>query len=407
MIKTIYCKECVYPSSAVNLIIDSDGICSSCKVHKKNISMSKAFWVKRENKLKKILFDYKKKNKTNYDCLIPVSGGKDSYFQAHIITKKYKLKPLLVTYDGNNFIPEGIKNRDNMKLHFDADHIVWSASVKILKKLNKLAFLKMGDMNWQNHCGIMTAPIVIAEKFNIPLIIWGETSWDISGMFSPSDDVEFSARVGHDHNLRGFEWIDFAKEKKNKLRHKDFIWADYPSDEKILRAGIRGLFIGNFLVWDGKKNAELSVKKYKWNVAQKPFERTYRNYSNIDDRYENGVHDLMKFIKFGYGRCSDHASKDIRNGHMTRKKAINLVKKYDHVVSKDLYHWLKYVGMNESTFWKTADTFRDPRSWWIKNNRWYKNNLWGKPTDYGKVFLNKKQVKIFETRQNKLLKDIT
>ena len=82
-------------------------------------------------------FSEKKKNKTNYDCLIPVSGGKDSYYQAHIIAKKYKLKPLLVTYDGNNFLPEGIKNRDNMKLHFDADHIVWSASVKILKKVNK------------------------------------------------------------------------------------------------------------------------------------------------------------------------------------------------------------------------------------------------------------------------------
>ena len=113
----------------------------------------------------------------------------------------------------------------------------------------------------------------------------------------------------------------------------------------------------------------------------------------------------MKFIKFGYGRCSDHASKDIRNGHMSRKKAIDLVKKYDHVVSKDLYHWLKYVGMNENTFWKIADTFRDPRSWWIKNNKWYKNNLWGKSTSYGKVFLSKKQIKIFENCQNKLLKD--
>ena len=405
MIKTIYCKECVYPISAVNLRIDKDGICSSCKVHKKNISMSKSFWKKRENKLRKILLEYKKKNLNNYDCLIPVSGGKDSYYQAHIIAKKYKLKPLLVTYDGNNFLPEGIKNRDEMKIHFDADHIVWAPSVKVLKKINKLAFLKMGDMNWQNHCGIMTAPIIMAEKFKIPLIIWGETSWDISGMFSPSDDVEFSARVRHEHDLRGFEWIDFAKEKKNKLNFKDFIWADYPKDEQILKIGIRGLYIGNFLFWDGKKNAELSIKKYNWRVAKKPFERTYRNYSNIDDRYENGVHDLMKFVKFGYGRCSDHASKDIRNGYITRDEGIKLVKKYDHIVSKDLYHWLKYVNMDQKTFWKVADSFRDPRFWWIKNNKWYKNNLSGKPTHYGKVYLNKKQIKLFKIRQNKILKN--
>ena len=96
--------------------------------------------------------------------------------------------------------------------------------------------------------------------------------------------------------------------------------------------GIKGLYIGNFFQWDGKKNAELSIKKYKWKVAQKPFERTYRNYSNIDDRYENGVHDLMKFIKFGYGRCSDHASKDIRNKYISRKKGVSLVKKYDHII---------------------------------------------------------------------------
>jgi N-acetyl sugar amidotransferase len=405
MIKTIFCKECVYPINAVNLRIDADGICSSCKVHKTNLKIGGTYWKKREKQFKKILTDYKKKNKSSYDCVIPVSGGKDSYYQTHLITKKYGLKPLLVTYDGNNFLPEGIHNRNQMKKHFDADHIVWSPSVKVLRKMNKLAFIKMGDMNWQNHCGIFTAPIVVAEKFNIPLIIWGETSWDISGMFSSSDNVEFSARTRHEHDLRGFEWIDFSKEKKNRLSFKDFIWADYPSDEKILKVGIKGLYIGNFFQWDGKKNAELSIKKYKWKVAQKPFERTYRNYSNIDDRYENGVHDLMKFIKFGYGRCSDHASKDIRNKYISRKKGVSLVKKYDHIISKDLYHWLNYVNMKESTFWKIADTFRDPRVWWIKNNKWYKNNLWGGQNSYGKVYLNRKQIKEFNKRQKKILKN--
>ena len=122
MIKTIYCKGCVYPISAVNLRIDTDGICSSCKVHKKNSSINKSFWKKRENKLKKILFEYKNKNKNTYDCLIPVSGGKDSYFQAHMIANKYKLKPLLMTYDGNNWLPEAIENRDKMKSITNGNH---------------------------------------------------------------------------------------------------------------------------------------------------------------------------------------------------------------------------------------------------------------------------------------------
>jgi hypothetical protein len=109
--------------------------------------------------------------------------------------------------------------------------------------------------------------------------------------------------------------------------------------------------------------------------------------SNLDDRYENGAHDLLKFIKFGYGRGSDHASKDIRTGHMTRKQGIEMVRKYDHVVSDDLYYWLEYVDMEEEEFWMTADTFRDPRVWWIQDGEWWKDNIWGEPSSYGKIHL--------------------
>ena len=105
---------------------------------------------------------------------------------------------------------------------------------------------------------------------------------------------------------------------------------------------------------------------------------------------------LLKFIKFGYGRCSDHASKDIRTGYITREEGIEYVKKYDHVVSDDLYHWLDYVDMDEQEFWKIADNFRDPDVWWIENNEWCKNNIWGSYSSYGEVFLDKKERKKYE-----------
>lgn len=399
-----YCSKCLYPQIAVNLSIDENNVCSSCKSHQKFSSLKKYFWNKRKNILKKILFENKRKNKSNYDCLIPVSGGKDSYYQTHIITKFFGLKPLLMTYDGNNWLPEAEYNRNQMKNIFNIDHIMWSPNTDVIKKLNRLAFIKMGDMNWQNHCGIFTAPIITAVKFKIPLIIWGETEWDISGMYDPDDFVEFSARGRHEHSLRGFEWKEFInKTKKNYLNEKDLIWAKYPSDDEILKVGVRGLYIGNFFKWDGRKNAEFAMKNYSWKQSKKPFERTYRRFSNLDDRYENGVHDLMKFIKFGYGRCSDHGSKDIRNKHISRNQGIKLVKKYDHVISKDLYHWLNYVEMKEEEFWKIADTFRDPRVWWIKNNQWYKYNLWGGYSPYNDVYLNKDEKEKFNLRRNKLL----
>jgi hypothetical protein len=107
----------------------------------------------------------------------------------------------------------------------------------------------------------------------------------------------------------------------------------------------------------------------------------------------------LKFVKFGYGRCSDHASKDIRNGYMTREEGIRAVKRYDHVVSSDLNYWLEYVGKNKDYFWKIADTFRDPRVWTIKNGNWFKDNLDDSISSYGKVYLSKTEIGLFNKRK--------
>ncbi len=402
MIKLNYCKNCVYPESAVNLNINEHGICSACEAAEGQSINSEEFWNQRKLKFDKLISSITKNNKSNYDCLIPVSGGKDSYYQTHIMCEEYGLKPLLVTYHGNNFLEVGDKNRDNMRNAFDADHIVWGPSVKSLKKINKVTFKLMGDMNWQNHCGIVSAPIQVAVNFKIPIIVWGETPWDVSGMHDMDDFVEFSARTRHEHELRGYEWYDLIKLDKS-LTEKDFIWSKYPTDKEILDVGVRGLYIGNYFKWDPYKHAQLMKKLHGWKEADIPFERTYRTISNLDDRYENGIHDLMKFVKFGYGRASDHASKDIRTGEMTRETGIKMVKKYDSVVSSDLYYWLDYVEMSEDEFWSIADTFRDPRVWWIEEKKWYKDNVWGTPESFGDVHLSKKEIKKFHDKQKQIL----
>ena len=259
-----YCNRCVYPEIAVNLYIDDEGICTSCRAFDKFEDLTTKFWSDRQTRFETILTEYIKSKTNNYDCVIPVSGGKDSYYQTHVIVKKYGLKPLLVTYHGNNYLPEGDYNRDRMRHVFDADHLVFGPSVEVLKKLNRLCFRKMGDMNWHAHCGIMTYPIQIAVKFNIPLIIWGEIAWDISGMYEPEDFVEFSNRSRHEHSLRGFEWYDLITDSQEKLTEKDLLWAKYPADEEILKVGVKGLYIGNFFKWDPNQHAKLIQKKYGW-----------------------------------------------------------------------------------------------------------------------------------------------
>jgi N-acetyl sugar amidotransferase len=391
MKKMTYCARCVYPKVSVNLHIDEEGVCASCRLAEEFNQLDPALWDKRKKKFESIIEKYSKNNTSNYDCIIPVSGGKDSFYQAHKIVSEYGLKPLLVTYHGNNYLPEGDYNRDLMRKAFDADHMVFGPSVEVLKKLNRICFKKMGDMNWHAHCGIFTVPIIASVRFKVPLIIWGETAWDIAGMYSADDFVEFSSRERHEHALRGFEWWDLINDPVDKLKEKDMMWTKYPTDQEILDVGSRGIYIGNFFKWDPYPQTKIVQDKYGWKPSATPFERTYRVASNLDDRYENGIHDLLKFVKFGYGRCSDHASKDIRTGYMNRSQAVDLVKKHDHIVSCDLQYWLNYVSMSEDEFWRVADSFRDARVWSIQDGKWWKDTVWGEPTAFGDVHIPKDQ----------------
>jgi len=125
------------------------------------------------------------------------------------------------------------------------------------------------------------------------------------------------------------------------------------------------------------------MEKYGFEISPEPFDRTYRRMSNLDDMHENGVHDYLKYIKFGYGRCTDHVCKDIRAGRMTREEGIELVRKYDHVKPRDLYRWLDYVGMTGEDFERIADTFRDPRVWRRENEVWVKDSIWDEPSHAG------------------------
>lgn len=377
--KISWCKKCVYPIiSATPVEIGIDGICSGCKTAQQR---SEVDWENRKRKFERLIEQYRNKDGSNYDCIIPVSGGKDSYFQTHLIKKVMGLNPLLVTYHGNNYTPTGMKNLINMREVFGVDHIFFTPSIDVLKVMNRLGMLMMGDMNWHAHCGIFTYPIRVAVQMDIPLMIWGEHGFmDLGGMHSYNDFVEFTYRYRHEHGLRGYEWYDFlevAPKYGEKLTKQNLIPFIYPSDEEIERVGARGIYISNYFKWEANEHGALVQKLYGFKENEEPFERTYRRMSNLDDMHENGIHDYMKFVKFGYGRATDHCCKDIRVGKISREEGIKYVKEMDHIKSKDLWRWLNYVGWTEEQFDKVADTFRDPRVWWFdEKGKWKKDNIW-------------------------------
>jgi N-acetyl sugar amidotransferase len=344
-------------------------------------------WDKRKKMFERLIEEYKSKDGSNYDCIIPVSGGKDSYYQTYLIKVLYGLNPLLVTYHGNNYTETGMQNLVNMREVFNVDHIFFTPSIGVIKKMNRIGFKLMGDMNWHAHAGIFTYPIREAVEKNVPLMIWGEHGFmDLGGMHSYKDMVEFTFRYRHEHCLRGYEWYDMTDEGLKKLGKpeikeglcaKHLIPWMYPSDEDIKRVGVRGIFISNYFKWEANEHGKLMMEKYGFKPSPVPFERTYRRFSNLDDMHENGVHDYMKYIKFGYGRATDHCCKDIRAEIITREEAIKIVRKMDHIKPSDLKRWLSYVGMTEEEFDRIADTFRDPRVWWRdEHGNWCKDNIW-------------------------------
>jgi N-acetyl sugar amidotransferase len=386
-----YCTRCVYPAAAATpLTFDEHGVCSGCRVYDQ---MKHVDWDRRRQLLVDLVNEYRSPG--GYDILIGVGGGKDSYFQAHV-AKELGLKPLLVTYHGNNYLPEGEYNLQRTRDVFDCDHIIVRPGTDVLTKMNRIGFRLQGDMNWHAHCGIFTVPIQMAVRYKVPLILWGEHGFmDLGGMYSYSDFVEFTAKHRLEHALRGYDWYDFTDEGLAKLGRpelaegltaKDLQWAMYPTDEEIDAVGVRGIYLSNYVPWDGHANAELMKERYGWLPAQTPFERTYRDFSNLDDMHENGIHDYLKFVKFGYGRGSDHACKDVRAGRLTRAQGVEMVRRYDHVKPRrDLERWLGYVGMTEAEFDRVCDTFRDPRVWRVENGQWVKDNIWGEPAAYGPV----------------------
>jgi imidazoleglycerol phosphate synthase cyclase subunit len=369
-----WCTNCLYPAlSATPMEYDGRGLCMGCQVSLLKKDFPPSEWARRQGLLRDILEASRSKDGNRHDCVIGVSGGKDSYFQTHYVKNVLGFNPLLVTYYGNNYTEVGERNLRRMAEAFDVDHIIYKPGVGLLKKLNRLGFKVMGDMNWHCHMGIATLPMKLAALHKIPTVVWGEHGYaDLCGQFSMNDFVEWSYRNRLEHFGRGYEWNYMVG--MEGIRPADMYAYQYPSDQEIFDIGLRGIYLSNFVPWDGNANSKLASELYGFEVDETPFDRTYRKASNLDDMHENGAHDYLKYVKFGYGRCTDHASKDIRSGVMSRAEGLAKVRHHDPIKPRDLQRWLHYVGMTESEFDAVADTFRDPRVWWYDNG-WKRHEL--------------------------------
>jgi N-acetyl sugar amidotransferase len=350
-----YCVRCCIPQTQEGVVFDELGVCQACQSAEQKIHID---WSEREKVLRGILDNAKARAGNNYDCIIPISGGKDSTFQLYVLTQVYGMKPLAVTFSHNWFSETGWYNLQNSLEQFNVDHVMFTPNRKLVNKLARHSLEGIGDSCWHCHAGVGAFPLQAAVRFNIPLLIWGESIAESSGRASYLNPVrkfdreyftKVSAKLRPDQMVR--------EDGENSVTLRDLEPFQVPSAEDCERVGVHGIHLGDYIFWDDERQTEFVRDNYAWRETQ--VEGSFKRYKSAECVMP-GVHDLACYVKRGYGRATFHASVDVRAGLLSRDEAWELIRANDGVRPEGLDHYLKITGMSEEEFFATLEKHRRP-----------------------------------------------
>ena len=349
-----YCTKCLLPSTKPHLSFDENGVCDACVNYE---SRDEVDWAKRAEELEGVLAKYRSKD-GYWDCVIPVSGGKDSTYQV-LKMLEFGMTPLCVTSTTCDLSEIGRRNVENIK-KLGVDYIEFSPNPLVRAKLNRLGLEMIGDISWPEHIGINTIPIRVAVQYGIKLVVWGENSQNEYG----------GPAAASESNVLTWEWLtQFAGflglrvsdvMEMDGFSPKDLIPYTYPTNEELAKVGVTGIFTGHYLPWDGYSNA-LLAQANGFETYPHLVEGSVVNYENLDN-HQTGIHDYFKFLKFGYGRATDIASMHIRRGRITRAQGLKMVRENDGLfpwtyLGKDLDQILKPLGLSVEEFVDICDQY--------------------------------------------------
>lgn len=351
-----YCRECIIPNSRPEQTF-TNGVCDAC--HSSKVKHSSVNWKARRTEFESLLEKYRGDGQS-YDCIIPVSGGKDSCSQALIMRDEFNMNPLCVSHTPCELTEIGLKNLNFLRDQ-GFDLIQVSANRKNYRELVRVGFFKLGDCCWPEHVGIFTAPIRVAVNYRIPLLIWGENSqFEYGGPASRKDNPVLDRNWLEQFQMSGYRISDLTNDGINLHDIKTFI---YPSDDELNDVGVTGLYLGHYTKWDSKENAD-RVIELGWSTnPDGPIEGAYNDIENLDCKWIGGLHDYMKFIKYGYGRATDQLCIEIRAGRMTRPQAIEARRQSSEgkVPWKYIPDFLDYLDITEHDFFENLDQFTNKR----------------------------------------------
>jgi N-acetyl sugar amidotransferase len=346
------------PNTKPDLLIEEQGVCSACRAYERREEID---WDQRRTELLAILARYHR-NGSNWDCIVPVSGGKDSTYQV-VRMLQLDLNPLCVTSTTCDLSAIGRLNIENIK-RLGVDHMEFSPNPNVRAKLNRIGLTEVGDISWPEHVGIFTIPVRAAVQFNVPLIVWGENSQNEYGgpAVAAQGNVLTRRWLEEFGGLLGLRVNDLAEAYGVEKRH--LLPYHYPADGELQRVGVTGLFLGHYLPWDGLTNALISQAN-GFTTFDTAVEGSMVNYENLDN-HQTGIHDYFKFLKFGFSRATDIACLHVRRGRISRQDALDIVRKRDGkfpwtYLGKPLTDILDRLDMSVEEFAKICDKFTNKK----------------------------------------------
>ncbi len=370
------CSRCLYSENhPLGIYIDDNWLCSGCKVHEEKDTLN---WPEREQKLKSILSEYKNKNLNNYDCIIPVSGARDSYFIVDKIKNVYGMNPLLVTYNAQYNTERGIRNLVYLRTHFDCDIFTLTVNPKSIKQITRATLRRLGSLYWHVLAGQTVFPVQVAARLKIPLIIWGaHQGIDQVGMYSHLDEVEMTRKYRKEHDLMGLEAEDLISDE-DQVFAKDIYQFQYPDNHDLANVGVRGIYLNNYIRWDTKAQHEKMITKYHYESH--PQTRTFDTYNDVDSFVYSDLHDYIKNLKWGYGKVTDHVNREIRLKRLSRDQGEELVNQYQNIEPKFNRQFMKWLGVTDNSLNFILDQHRNPEIWHRDGNwKWTKEDKYIQP----------------------------
>jgi len=379
----VFCSKCVMsnqrPQSVVEfkntsnqkfgLNIDpNSNVCDACNY---NETKQKIDWKNREEELLGLLKKYRKSS--GYDCVVPGSGGKDSAYTAHVLKYKYGMNPLTVTWAPHMYTDIGWKNFDNWIKVGGFDNILFSPNGKVHRLLTKLAFKNLLHPFQPFIIGQKIIGPLIALKFNIPLIFYGENQAEYGNAVeenaNPQMDNKFFSQKNNSEIILGGEKLSDLLKKYN-FNLNDFEPYIAPKINDLIEKKIEQRYLGYYLKWDPQECYYYAAKNTGFRPNTERTEGSYSKYSSIDDKIDP-FHYFLTHVKFGLGRASYDAAQEIRNEKITREEGINLVEKYDsEFPNKYFREFLEYIDLKEEEFFSTIDNFRSPHLWAKEDGVW-------------------------------------